>query len=79
MAKATINVTTSWQLIASGAVAITVDTAGSKTLIFNEAASDTNATEFIAEKSDQWIQDEAKATYVKSSHTGWVLIADGDL
>lgn len=62
MARDTITVTQSWQLIATGIVAITVKTDKRGNLSFNETASDADALTFSVLPNNQFIQTEAKPT-----------------
>jgi len=79
MARSTITVTNSFQQIATGAVTITIKKQGKGILLFNETASDVNANEATGAAEDQFTQNEAKATFVRSPGSGWVLLVDGAL
>ena len=77
MARSTVNITNTYQQIATGVATITVHKSGSGTLYLNETATDVNANNFKPDNSDQYIQDEAKNTWVRSDGLGWVLLVDG--
>ena len=79
MARATINVTDTWQQVAVGQAVVTVERAGGKTLLVNEVASDVNASEFSLEKSDQLWQNETLPTFIRSVSPNWILTVDGVL
>ncbi len=79
MARSTVSVTTSWQLVASTkAVFLTTrvpDKGGC--LMFNEAASDDDALCLHYIKAqEQVFQNENKETYVRATGDGWVLQVD---
>lgn len=80
MARATFNlVKDTWTQVATGACVVTV-IAGSKGIIsFNESGSDVNALKDDAFRGDQFLQNEAVATWVKASEDGWSVLVDGVL
>ena len=78
MATQTVTVTDTWQQIASGVCVITVKKRGTGgNLYFNEVASDVDSRYWDKPAGKQFAQNEAIATWVKSSGTGWVLVVDG--
>ena len=79
MSRATITLTNSFQLVSSGVVTITVLTEGNGALVFNETATDSNANFEQASKEDQFIQTEAKDTYVRTTGEGWIILVDGTI
>lgn len=81
MAVSTVTVTDTFQQIGTGAIAITVAKKGTGSLSFNETASDTDALLSSPQRDEQFIQNEAKATFVRASaaNAGWVLHVDGAL
>ena len=79
MAVNTVIVTDTYQQIATGAVTLTVQVKGTGSLLINETASDTDALEVNPEVNEQLLQNEAKATFVRSDGDGWVLHLDGTL
>lgn len=79
MARATIEVTKFWQKIASGGVLVTVDKRGVGTLMFNESATDVNASRSSPAPGDQFNQTESKETYVRATDLGWIVLVDGAL
>ena len=79
MAKSTVVVTDTWQQVATGAVVITVDVQGSSALLFNESATDVNALSSRPDAEEQFAQNEALATFVRSDGDGWEIQVDGAL
>ncbi len=72
-------VTNAWEQIATGAVTITVDKQGDGTLRLNETATDVDALNSSPLPGEQFIQNEAKATFARSDGNGWELRLDGAL
>jgi hypothetical protein len=79
MAKNSVLVTNSYQLVASGPVVITVKSKGSGALLFDENQSDFTAYRTDAPVGDQFQETEARPTYVRSTGEGWRIIVDGEL
>lgn len=79
MAVDTVTVTDTFQQIATGAVALTVKVKGTRSLLINETATDVDAFEVNPEVGEQFLQNEAKATFVRSDGEDWVLHLDGTL
>lgn len=67
MAKATVQLTNTWQQIGTGVVTITVSeiVGNNRRIAFNESATDTDALRFVPQITDQFRQTEAKATWAK--------------
>lgn len=81
MARDTITVTDTWQQIATGAVTITIKSKGTDQILFNEIASDTDALCWGSnlKGGNQFTQDQALPTWVRSDGSHWELIVDGVL
>ncbi len=79
MSKNTINVTSSYQQIASGAVVITVKTAGKGVLLFDENQNDSTAYRSSAPVGEQFSQSQTVPTFIRATGDGWVVIVDGVL
>lgn len=79
MSLNTVNVTNTYVQVATGIVTITIEQAGRGNLMFNEIGSDVNALGTNPKAGEQFLQTEAKATFVRSDGAGWVLRLDGAL
>ena len=79
MAKAVIQVTQSYQAVASGQVVITVEKKGAGALFFNETADDATAYKVVGEAGEQFQQTDGVATQVRATGDGWEILVDGTL
>ena len=79
MAKVTIEITQTWQQVASGKATFTAKTVGEGTLLFNDSASDTNAYRDKPNPGNQYLEDETRDTYCRATGDGWALLVDGVL
>ena len=79
MAKSTIEITQSYQQIATGPVIITVLRRGKGSLLFNDTPSDVNALTDRASITQQFTEDENRLTFVRATGDGWKVIVDGVL
>jgi len=79
MALNTVTVTQSYQQIGTGAVTITINVEGKGSLFLNETASDVNALKDHPNVGEQYIQNDAVATHIRTDGDGWVVRVDGAL
>jgi hypothetical protein len=80
MTVSTVDVTDTWQQIATGVCTITIISTGNKRLLFNEIASDTGLYPTSPQGIEaQYRQDENKPTFVRSTSDGdevWSIRVD---
>ena len=76
MARSTVDVTTTFQQVATVACVISIKQLGTGALIFNELADDATATGYVPDIVDQFQQTENKATWVRTTGEGWQIVVD---
>lgn len=76
MSRSAVTVTTSWALVASAVVTITVREFGNGVLMINDESVDATAEVYDMIKRERVQQNANKPTYLKATGTGWVVIID---
>jgi hypothetical protein len=80
MARATFNLVKDvWTEVATGECVVTILSAPSGNIAFNESASDTNQLKVATSYGKQFMQNQALPTFVKASEDGWIILVDGAL
>lgn len=80
MAKNTVELTSSYQKIASGECIITIVRVGDGSIYFNDVGADTNAfqrSDAKLQPGDQFSETEPRDTFAKGD--GWTITIDGVL
>lgn len=79
MGRATFNVTSEWQQVASAGATVTIMRRGTGTLFFNEVASDVNQLGFVEPVGAQFVETESLPMFVRSNGENWTITVSGVL